>query len=451
MVLMEQVSANGSVQDKAKGDPNHLFDTPSTFMTFLQIPTIADDMPPWSIYPARRDAALRNFWKSEPILSGAVYSIQARIRALEYNISSMYKAREEYYNNLMELADFGEGFETFIGKTVVDLLTQDNGAFWEIIGAGSPTGPLIGPPQRLVHMDSAACWRTFDREYPVIYVSPQTGKYHRLHKTRVAPLSLMPQPNELARGIGFSAVSRALRAVQIMKAIQIFKFEKITGSRPGIGFGNGFTQKQFGGAIAAAENEDASSGTLMWKRVPFVINPDSTAKVDMEILSLSGLPDGFDAVDDTTLYVYALALAFGVDAREFWPATSSGATKADATIQHLKARGKGIGDIIQTIQRSFYRYVLPADKSVKFSFDYTDEEEDRVNANLDKVMVDMFTSMVNEQVITPQEMRLSMLSKGILDERLIDKDTPKGEFLERARPPDEKEPEVITGAEADQI
>lgn len=427
--VFNQGAAKGSVQARAHRQPEPGPDVTAgmgmTFMDFF-LPVVNDDIPAWSIWPGRRDSFLRAFWKTEPIMAGAVYSAVARTSALVYNFTSNPKGlKTKYYQNMMKYCDFGVGFETLIEKTVTDLLTQDNGAFWEIRGAGHPEGRLVGPVQSIAHMDSSRCWRTFDPKYPVIYVDPTDGTYHAMHHTRVAPMSIMPQPNELARNIGFCAVSRALRAVQIMKAIQIFKHEKITGSRPGIGYGNGFNNKQFRNAIQAAENEDAASGTVVWKRVPFILNPDSNARIDMKVLSLAGLPDGFDAEKDTTLYVYALALAFGVDAREFWPATSSGATKADANIQHLKARGKGMANILRTIETTLDRKVFPEDGSVSGQYDYTDDEEDRMAAVLRKTQADTLYDAADHGAIDAQELRDSLLAIGVLDKNIISKKLPE--------------------------
>lgn len=437
--VFDEGSARNSVQaqaDRIQGFPG----TPDLGIDYtgwgpqfnLVIPSGLEDVPGWSIFPARRDQYLRRFWKTEPLIAGAIYAIESRIKSLPYEVSSIYSSRKKYFENLLENAQFGEGFSSLVGRTLVDLLTQDNGAFWELIGAGRPEGRLVGPVKGVAHLDSSRCWRTFDPTYPVIYVDPVDGSYHRLHYTRVIRMSQMTQPHELARGIGFCAVSRVLGAVQTMKAIQTYKREKVTGSHSGIGYGNGFRNNQFREAIQAAEYESQAEGFTMWKKIPFILNPDSNAEITLQVLSLASLPDGWDEEKDTTLYVYSLALGFGVDVREFWPATSSGATKADASLQHLKARGKGLAELIRTIEHAVKK-VFPADGSVTMEFDYTDDEEDIAVAQLHRHEVDTYAELVNMKAITPEEARKMSISKGILDTRIVPEEYPEELRQERER------------------
>jgi hypothetical protein len=79
----------------------------------------------------------------------------------------------------------------------------------------------------------------------------------------------------------------------------------------------------------------------------------------------------------------AIALAFGVDARELWPMTSTGATRADAMIQHLKAQTKGIGHLLAIAEQAIFAKVLPA--TLTASFDYTDDAADRQAAEIKTV------------------------------------------------------------------
>jgi hypothetical protein len=118
--------------------------------------------------------------------------------------------------------------------------------------------------------------------------------------------------------------------------------------------------------------------------------------------------------------VYALSLGFGVDAREFWPATAAGATKADAAIQHLKARGKGIGDLIQTIERALNWWVIGENAGVEFKFDYTDDEQDREVADLQQVRITNLTQMVTTGIITSQEARSLAIAQGLIDVTALD-------------------------------
>lgn len=383
---------------------------------FVGLAAAADDAPPWSYYPMYRDAFLRSFWKTEPIMAGAVYSMSARLKALEYDFDGG-RNQKAYWQKIAQTCQGGKGIGELSFKTMVDLNTQDNGAFWEIVGAGDPNGPRVGPATDVLHMDAARCWRTFDPNYPVIYHNPIDASWHRMHRSRVVTMSSMPQPDELARGIGFCAISRALAVARTMKAMHRYKYEKVTGTQPAILYGNGFNKEELGLATQIAEGTAAGKGLIMWHGIPIIINPDADAKVSMDLLSIKGLPDGYDALDDTTLYVYTLALAFGTDAREIWPATSSGATKADASIQHLKSQGKGIADDIETLQQG-WRQILP--DGVTLEYDFTDDEQDLQKAQIDQTRSAVYMSMKTGGVMNAEQVRLHAVKDGILDPALME-------------------------------
>lgn len=385
-------------------------------MLYLNLQRAAEAAPVWSYYPARRDAYLRRLWKREPGMASAVYSLSARIKALQYEFDGG-RNQKKYYQDLAGAANFGKGLPHLVSKTVTDLLTQDNGAFWELIGPGDPNGPLVGPVRGVAHLDSAQCWRTFDPEYPVVYHNPQMGKWHRLHWTRVVAMSSLPQPNELARDIGFCAVSRVLDIVQTMRAIHTYRHEKITGTQPAIGYGNGFTVKNLDLAVQATKNKAESEGLVVWNGIPIMLNPDAQARVSLDFLSIKGLPDGFDYADEQTFYIYALAFGFGVDAREFWPATTSGATKADATIQHLKAQGKGIGDLIQTIEWAWNWRILP--EGCTFHYDFTDDEQDKMTAEIRQAKVNTLAQIKSAGGMNAKQFELHLVAEGILDPDLM--------------------------------
>lgn len=246
---------------------------------------IDKEVPAWSIYPYQRDMVLRRLWKQEPTMAGAIYSMTSRIQALEYIVKREYgssKRMQKVFESLLTNSQFGKGFYELRQRIVLDLLTQDNGVFIEIVGAGNPAGPLVGLPTQINHLDSHLAWRTFDPDYPVLYVNPYDNTYHKLHKTRVAFTSSMTQSDELARGIGFCAVSRALRNVQYLRDVGIYKHEKVSGRfNRAIGWGRGFTDKQFETALQGAESERKGRGFAMYKNIPFILTARESAELNM--------------------------------------------------------------------------------------------------------------------------------------------------------------------------
>lgn len=375
-------------------------------------------IPDWSIYPATRDAYLRKLYKKEPIMAGAMYSMSARISSLAWKIIGAKPRVKKYYQELFGRADFGKGLESLIKKTTTSLNSQDNGAFWELRAPGDPLKPRKYAVRQINHLDSAQCWRTFDPEFPVLYINPYTYTYHRLHHTRVVCLSSDPQPVETARGIGYCAVSRVLLRLQIAQSLSIYMNEKLSGRfTRALGFGNGFTPKQFEQAVGEVTERADNLGLTRYMNIPFMLsNRDS---VDLKLLNLAGVPEGFNSKEEFELYVNCVALGFGVDSREFWPATSVGATKADAEVQQLKARGKGIGDLIQTFEHAINWQVIGEDSGVEFEFDFIDDEEDRQVAELQSLRTDNIQKWVSMGAITVQQAYNMGVSQGLLDPKIL--------------------------------
>ncbi len=382
-------------------------------MMMVSLAQVADEAPAWSLYPQYRDAWLRKFYRaSDGALSSAVFTMQSKLASLAYKVNASGPRSQKRFSDLLGYANFGEGFASLLKTTAVDLYTQDNGWFWELIGAGRADRPLRGPIQQIAHLDSANCWRTFDPEFPVLYVNPYTGEYHKLHESRVVCGSSFTQSDELARGIGYCAVSRALRWALYAKDIVVYKHEKASGGfKRAIGWGSGFTNKQFDGAMEQAAEKNEAVGYTRFSNIPFLLTMKDSPSLNL--LDLASLPDGFDSLTEQNLWVYCLAFAFGVDAREFWPATASGATKADASIQNMKAQGKGFSEDVKSIEHAVNWKIFP--DGVTLEFDNKDDEQDQRVATLHQTYVTNVNLMQQGGDITPQEGRAILISQGVID------------------------------------
>ena len=423
--VVDDTKANGgsSVQSRYNGTAPGYESTFGGAVNPMQMFTInlmglqTDGVPQWSYYPQIRDMYLRLLSKKEPIMAGALYSVVSRIKSLPWNVKGG-TINKNYYQDLLANADDGAGFAQFISKVVADLLVQDNGAFIELRGAGNWDKPLKGRVTGIYHLDSHQCWRTFDPEFPVIYTDPLNNTFHRLHRTRVIMLSSNPQPDERARNVGYCAVSRALKMMQIIRNIQTFKDEKISGKfHRALIYGGPLTPKQFKQATETAEVNSENSNFIVYNEIPVLLSTIADLKLSM--LDLASLPDGFDYEKEINIYVYILALCFGTDAREFWPATASGATKADASVQHLKAQGKGIADIIKMIETAINWHIMPANGGAEFEYDFTDDEQDKAVADINTVKITNVGLMQTNGNITAQEGRALLIAQGVIDPKQL--------------------------------
>jgi hypothetical protein len=335
---------------------------------------------PW--WSPKRDMELRQFWKRSDHLSGAIYTMQSKMTAIPFKIVARDQSNKRHMLQAESLteeikasAEWGEGWTTFYGEWIEDLLTQDNGAFAEIIGTGNVTGPLTGPPVTIAHLDSFRCQRTGNPEFPVLYQDID-GKQYKLHYTRVLYASQMKSPIAEMYGVGFSAVSRCINVAQTLTDILYYKQEKL-GSRPHRAFvvtKGGLDPNDVAQAVKIAESQSDAQGLSRYSKL-VVMGSQSLTEAGLDVVELSSLPDGFDEETSIILGMATVALAFGVDARELFPAMTAGATRADALLQHIKQRGKGPGQIIELVENAFNHKYLPA--HLKMVFDYQDDAQDR--------------------------------------------------------------------------
>lgn len=371
--------------------------------------------PWWSV---RRDGELRDFWKKGDHIGGAIYTLRTKVTTLPFQIIpkdagiKAHVRQADEFERILHDSEFGEGWTVAIGRFVEDLLTQDNGGFLEVIGAGDPAGPITGPALGVAHLDASRCQRTGSPEYPVIYYDLGGNRY-KLHYTRVIAVSQMTSPIAHMYGVGFCAVSRAINTAQNLIDIAVYKQEKL-GSRPPrqMLVGSGIGAQEIIDAFALAEsNMDAAN---LGRYSKMVVVGSKSRDIKLDKIDLASVPDGFDEEKSVTLGMFAIALAFGVDARELWPASASGATKADAMVQHLKARGKAFGSVINEIRVQFQRKVLPA--HLELVFDQQDDEQDAQKAEIVDKRSQSRQRDIQSGVITERAARVQMLEDGEINE-----------------------------------
>jgi hypothetical protein len=374
---------------------------------------------PW--WSQRRDQQLREFWKKSDHLSGALYNMTSKMTAIPNRIEPRdpsIKAHVEQAklltNVLHQASDLGNGWVEFYSKWVEDLLTQDNGAFAEIIGGGSVSGPILGRALSVAHLDAWRCTRTGHGIYPVIYMDTD-GKRYKLHWTRVLYTSQMSSPIAEMYGVGVSAVSRCINIAQNMIDIVTYKQEKM-GSRPHReviltqgGLDPGDLTNAF---LVAASRMDADNLSRYSKII--IAGSSTLPEADAKQLDLASLPDGFDEQTNIVYGMAAIALALGVDARELFPAMTAGATRADALVQHLKQRGKGPGQILQVTEQLFNFKVLPP--HMVLSYDYQDDAADRQSAEIKQIRANTRVQDLATGTMPERAIREIMFANGDIDQ-----------------------------------
>ena len=338
-------------------------------LTFLQ--NAVDDIPPWGA--AGRAAALRRFVRQEPILSGAFSSMCSKICSLDWQLRGG-RQRVARYRDLLIHADDGQGWQSFLSRVVQDYLGTDQGGFIELARRYEN-----GPVEAIYHLDAECIGFTGDVNWPLIY-TPKVGGRHSILLTPLdfARIVDMPSPEEDRYGLGFCAVSRALKAARVLLALYTYDEEKLRDMpMPGIVAINGLTMAEVEEAFKLYQAHREAQSQVVFKGLLWLAAVNSPlTPIDVKLTSFASLPENFDREQTFSLYIYTLALVFGVDAREFWPATQTGATKGEAEVQAQKAKGKGFGQLVTALELMFNWHVLPP--SIEFAFDRRNDEDDLV-------------------------------------------------------------------------
>lgn len=406
-----ELAREQSIQSRAKEDE------PLRHNVLLVLSRAGQLISPW--WSRQRDLELRRFWKTVDHLAGAIYTFESRLSTIPFRIEpkdgtirAHQRLADEFTDLLLEEADLGEGWNSFYEPWVEDLITQDNGAFAEVIGPGEIDGPLVGMPSGIAHLDSWRCVRTGNPEYPVLFQDPD-GTLHKMHYTRVIYSSQMPSPDALMHRVGFSAVSRCLNIAQNLLDQMIYKQEKL-GSRPARGImvtKGGLDPDDIREALALANEAMDNQALSRFSRTAVVGHADMP-EAGLDLVELSSMPDGFDERESITLGIAAIALALGVDARELFPATVTGATRADALISHLKQRGKGIGQVLQLTERKFNSKFLP--DTLRMVFDFQDDAQDQQRAEIKYRRAERHSTYIKNMILDDRTIREQMVEDGDL-------------------------------------
>lgn len=448
-------AAADSVQFRSSGEPP-LLGQPLLLDGFaFRIGTDAEEMPIW--WCRERDRFLRTRLHGNTILSGIVYGESTRVKNMPYTLTHEDDNQDELakWQQILQLADFGTGFPTFVSKLATDFQTQDNGAFFEILGDGVTEyvdetfyrrvmensveievpyktrfltkGERTGEAKGISYLDAGQCWRTLNPEFPIIYTNPYNGRMTVLHWTRVSYQSQFTQGYELGRGLGLCALSRTYEMVRLLKSINTYYFEKVTGRSPEIFFANQPVSKLDQAIAGNIFNRDNKGFQVFSDPVLLAPKSGGVGAHELKIgkVGLLDVPDGFSYKEQVDIAVQAIALGFGVDVREIWAAMSTGATKADAEVQDIKTTGKGRADILSYLENEINWRVLPP--AITFRFDEVDDLADKRKGEIRQTRVNTRSTQIQSGELNVQEAR----------EMAAEYDDILPEFLERVATADE--------------
>lgn len=373
--------------------------------------SLADEFPVWGTAPAARDIKLREFWPTESVLASAVFSTVSRYAGFGWSLKGPNR-QVDHYNTMYHSSDRGKGWLSLITKLLIDVFTQDNGGFLEIIRTDDdPRAPVIN----LNHLDSGRCIRTGRDFEPVIY-RDLFGSSHLMKWYQVITVEEFPSPVESARGMQYCAVTRLLRAAQIMRDISIYKREKVSGRfNRAIHLVGGIQTRTIEDAMATQRAQADTQGLLRYIQPLVVGSLDPTARVSVDTIDLASLPDGFDEDKTMRWYINQLAQAFAGDYQDYAPLPGGNlGTAQQSDVLAEKAKGKGPRLFMSLLEHKFnWHGVMP--RNVRFAFGDQDLTEDEQRTKLRVMRAEERKIRIDSGEITTEIARQLAVDAGDLD------------------------------------
>ena len=386
----------------------------------LWLASVADDLQPWGgayMNFQRRDVQLRQFWMQEPGLASALYTITIRDASFSWTIKGDAPNTVKATQNMLHNADLGKGWLDFIQKWRIDFLTQENGAFFEVIRqTDSANSPVIG----INHLDAGRCRRTGVMDWPVIYTD-RLGGEHKMKSYQVVMVADFPSPIATANGVGFCAVSRVLRQAQFMRDIGIRDRERSSGIDPkSIHIVAGPNRADIENVLNVHKDDQLQQGLIRHSKPVIFTTLDPSATVAVETLDLAPKPDQWDFDTQMRWYISLLAMALGVDYQDLAPLPARGiGGSQQSLILHEKSKGKGPELFMKTIEHIFnFHGIIP--KNVTFEYNEKDPAAEKESAELFKVYAEAGEKFVTSGVLSGQAWRNIMLDEGLLSQEIYD-------------------------------
>lgn len=382
--------------------------------TFMFAYNYASEIIPWGGRWLERDKQLRNYITKEPYFASGLNIMCQRNAGFSWKLDGPPRKTNQI-QYVLETANMGRGWQDLVVKLSVDLYTQDNGAFIEIVRAyDSEEADIIG----LNSLDAQRCRHTGNWQYPVVYFD-RHGKAHKLPWYSVAEISEMPSAVENLYGMQYCALSRMLTGVQIQNNYQILAHEKSSGRETReIHIVKGITTHQLNDAIADAQAKADNQGLFRYSAPVLVGSIDPTAQVGHDSIKMADYPEHFDSKLNFDHYINLMAMAFSSDYQDFAPLPGGGlGTGNQSEMLHLKSRGKGPARFMKLISYIMNFMVMPS--NVTFFWDEQDLEAEKLDAEVRALRAQTRATRINSMEIYPEVARQIANDEGDLDEEYI--------------------------------
>ena len=381
----------------------------------LQMAYNHDEIPEWGTQIKARDRALEKFWKTEPFMASAITSVAMTRSSLGWKLTGNPKTVDRI-QKVLKRSDFGRGWQSLMSKVTISLLTQDQGAFLEIIRPKPQRGrkPESAPVIAINHLPTSQCTRTGNPLYPVIYTDKE-GRNHKMAWYQVAALSDIPIPGHDNKNLQYCFVSRVLKSAKTMKSISNYYYEKVSGRfGRSIFIASGVSQSDIDDLQTKAELDMNNMGLRNFSSPLIISTLDPTANISVENIDLASVPDGFDFDSMMHNWILLLSVGLGVDYLELSPLQSSSLGSAEQTSSLIqKARVKSLLLFMKIIETALINAkVIPP--NISFQFENSDGDVESHNAEVAYRRAQTRKTMIEMGEITPEIGRRMALDSGDL-------------------------------------
>ena len=334
-------------------------------------------LPAWG--SQTRERALRELYRHPLnwLFQSAVGGLIKKVKSSPWQITG--NRRVTYFQDVLRQANWGEGWDVFIAKVLLDYFRQDKGAFIELIGAGASDKPLRTAVTGIAYLDSLACFPTGDPEFPVLYTS-RKGTRHAIHHTRLIRLVDQADGDQQRFGYGLCALSRATAIAYQSIYANAYTIQKLDDKPPpGIVVASNLNTANRQQALDAYNSEQSGDDLPVWGRTMWLYSVDPSSPAKLDYTTFSQAPEGWDFEKYTNVQVNAMALALGVDVQELWQLTGGNlGSGQQSQILHAKSQGKTFGDLLKTLERRFNDLLPP---SLELKFENHDVFEEQAEAD----------------------------------------------------------------------
>ncbi len=374
---------------------------------------------------------------------------------------------------LLQQAEWGGGIVSFMEALVRDFCTYNIGAFIEIVGHGDSDKPIVGKPLGIKLFDPLRCYLTGDPEHPVLYENwwmevatsingirrdSKQQAFHKMHHSRVHRIVDMLNSDEGLIGMGESAMFRYVGHHYRQILMGRYSIEKLS-DQPPAGFlvmGN-VKAESIDESTRTYEAQRAAEGQTVWRNVQRLESVDPSQKIDVNFVSFSGLPDGFDYGRYMEIDRNIVALSLGIDPQDIWPLSGGlSGTAGQSKVLSEKSRGRSLGLLYEQFETFVNTKVLPP--SAEFEFKPEDTNNDSMRADRAQKWMDVALGVNADSggaqipILTPQQ-QIQLLANTVPEIRDVVTDDndeiilPSNDILDAAQTdrtvPEPPKPDVV--------